>query len=72
VIDQIRDGLNIPEEKTRLSRTTLWNYGNTSSTSVGLTGKRLMSENIRPRDYVLNLSIGPGMTGGATLLRFGE
>jgi predicted naringenin-chalcone synthase len=71
VIDNIRDVLNIPEAKTQLSRDTLREYGNTSSTSVGITGKRLMSRNIQPRDFVLVLSIGPGITGGATLLRFG-
>jgi alkylresorcinol/alkylpyrone synthase len=71
VIDNLRDALDIPEEKTQLSRDTLRDYGNTSSTSVGITGKRLMSQNIRPGDYTLILSIGPGMTGGATLLRFG-
>jgi alkylresorcinol/alkylpyrone synthase len=72
VIDSIRDALGIPEEKTQLSRETLNRYGNTSSSSVGITGKRLMSQNISPGDYALILSIGPGMTGGATLLRFGS
>jgi alkylresorcinol/alkylpyrone synthase len=72
VIDRIRDILGIPEEKTRISRETLRDYGNTSSTSVGITGKRLMSEKIKPLDYAMIVSIGPGMTGGATLLRFGE
>ncbi len=70
VIDNIRDALDIPEEKTQLSRQTLSEYGNTSSTSVGITGKRLMSQDIHPGDYILVLSIGPGMTGGGTLLRF--
>jgi predicted naringenin-chalcone synthase len=70
VIDNIRDALDIPEEKTQLSRKTLAEYGNTSSTSVGITGKSLMSQDIRPEDYVLVLSVGPGMTGGGTLLKF--
>ncbi len=71
IIDNIRDVLGIDEEKTQLSRETLRDYGNTSSASVGITGKRLMAQDIHPEDYVLMLSIGPGMTGGATLLRFG-
>ncbi len=71
VLDNIRDALGIAEEKVRLSRETLRFFGNTSSTSVGITGKRLMAQNIKPGDYALVLSIGPGMTGGATLLRFG-
>jgi predicted naringenin-chalcone synthase len=72
VIDNLRDALDIPEEKTRLSRETLRDYGNTSSTSVGITGKRLIRKEITPGDYAMVLSIGPGMTGGATLLRFGQ
>jgi predicted naringenin-chalcone synthase len=72
VIDNIRDILGIPEEKTQLSRETLYEYGNTSSASVGITGKKLMSQDINRGDYVLVLSIGPGMTGGSTLLRFGN
>ena len=72
VIDKIRDKLHIPEDRTQLSRETLRKYGNTSSSSVGITGKRLMSENITPGDYAMILSVGPGMTGGATLLRFGS
>jgi predicted naringenin-chalcone synthase len=71
VIDHIRDALLIPEDKTILSRKTLREYGNTSSTSVGITGKKLMSEDIQPGQHVLVLSVGPGMTGGATLLQFG-
>ena len=70
VLDNIRDALGIPEEKMKLTRSTLRDYGNTSSTSVGITGKRLMSENIKQGDYILMVSVGPGMTGGATLLRF--
>jgi len=71
VLDNIRDALGIPEEKVSLSRETFKNFGNTSSTSVGITGKALMSKNIAPGNHVLVLSIGPGMTGGASLLRFG-
>lgn len=72
VIDKIRDELDLPEEKTRLSRQTLKDFGNTSSSSIGITGKRLMSENINKGDYVLVISIGPGITCGTTLLRFGN
>lgn len=71
VLDNIRDALGIDEKKMTLSRETLRLFGNTSSTSVGITGKRLMSQNIKPGDCTAILSVGPGMTGGATLLRFG-
>jgi predicted naringenin-chalcone synthase len=70
VLDNIRDGLGIAEEKMGLSRETLRLFGNTSSTSVGITGKRLMQQDVKPKDYVMVLSLGPGMTGGCTLLRF--
>ncbi|MBA7696353.1 3,5-dihydroxyphenylacetyl-CoA synthase [subsurface metagenome] len=71
VLDNIRDALGIAEEKVRLSRETLRLFGNTSSTSVGITGKRLMEQDVRRGDYAAVLSIGPGMTGGATILKFG-
>ena len=70
VLDNIRDALGIGEEKVRLSRKTLRNFGNTSSTSVGITGKGLMSQDIKPGDYAAVLSVGPGMTGGIALLRW--
>ena len=70
VLDNIRISLGLSEEQVRLSRETLRNFGNTSSTSVGISGKRLMSENISRGDFAIMVSIGPGMTGGATLLQF--
>lgn len=72
VLDNIRDTLRLPEDKVSLSRETLREFGNTSSTSVGITGKRLMSQDIHPGDYVAILSVGPGMSGGMTLCRFGD
>lgn len=71
VLDNIGDALGIEDSLLELSRSTLMDFGNTSSTSVGITGKRLMSEPIVPGDYAAVLSVGPGMTGGMTLLRFG-
>ena len=70
VLNNIRDALGISETKMNLSRETLSLFGNTSSTSVGITGKRLMAGDIRPGDYAAMLSIGPGMSGGCSLLRF--
>lgn len=72
VLDNIRDALSLPEEKLKISRETLRDHGNTSSTSVSITGKNLMSQDISPGDYVAALSVGPGMSGGCTLLRFPE
>lgn len=72
VLDVFRDELGIPEEKMKLSRKILRTYGNCSSTTIGLVGKHLMEENIQQGDWVLVASVGPGMSGGATLLRFPE
>lgn len=69
VLDNMRDALGLPEESMSLSRETLRLFGNTSATSVGITGKRLMQERQpRPGDYGLVISLGPGMTSGASLL----
>jgi predicted naringenin-chalcone synthase len=70
VIDSIKEKIGLSEEQASLSRETLRQFGNTSSTSVGLSGKSLMSEKIAQDDYAMMLSIGPGITGGATLLKF--
>ena len=72
VLDKIRDGLGLDESKVALSRETLRLFGNTSSTSVGITGKRLMLAERELKGYCLMVSVGPGMSGGATLLKFGE
>lgn len=72
VLDSIRDTLDIPEEKLKLSRETLQNFGNTSSATVGITGKLLMSQNVQPGQNIMVVSIGPGMFGGCTLCRFGD
>lgn len=70
VIDNIGKALGLPEEKLQLSRETLRLYGNTSSTSVGITAKKLMSEKIHPGDYVGMVNVGPGMSGSMLLLQF--
>ena len=71
VLDNIRDALNLPEEKLALSRWTLRNYGNTSATSVGITGKRLMELNrMKTGDHGLVVSVGAVLIEGATLLQW--
>lgn len=71
VLDNIRNRLNLPEAKMRLSRKVLAEHGNCSSTTIGIIGKELMSGEVHPGEYVMVVSVGPGMEGGATLLRFG-
>jgi alkylresorcinol/alkylpyrone synthase len=72
VITNIARALNLPEEKLTLSRETLQLCGNTSSTSVMVTGKRLMEQGIMPGQYIAMIAIGPGMYGSMTLLKFGS
>jgi predicted naringenin-chalcone synthase len=72
VLDNLRDALGLPEEKLFLSRKTLREVGNCSSATIGITGTMLMSQDISEGDYVMVLSVGPGMVGGCTLLQFGS
>lgn len=71
VLDIIRDSLGIREEKLRFSREFLSQYGNCSSATVGGVAKLLIQET-QPKDgdYLAIITVGPGMTGGMTLLRF--
>lgn len=70
VLDNVRDTLKMPEEKMVLSREILRKYGNCSSASIGIIGKRLMSENVVSGQYVMVVSFGAGLACGATLLQF--
>lgn len=72
VLDNIRDALGLSEEKLALSRKVLRTYGNCSSATIGIIGKTLMEDvETHPGDYGLVVSLGPGMTAGCTLLRWG-
>ncbi len=73
VLDKIRDNLGLPEEKLALSRQVLREVGNCSSTTIGIIGKKLMEEgHPQPGEYGVVVSLGPGITAGVTLLRWGE
>lgn len=72
VLDNLRDELGIPEEKFALSREALRLYGNCSSSSIGIVGKLLMSEDVKPGDWGLIVSLGAGLAAGATLLHWEE
>lgn len=71
VLRNIEKALGITQEKLELSTGVLRDFGNCSSATVGIIGKRLMSENIKGGDYVVVVTVGPGMRGGASILRFG-
>lgn len=70
ILTEIRDALGLPEKNMTISRETLRLYGNTSSTSIGITAKLLMMKE-NPSRFGVVISLGPGLTGGATLLRWG-
>lgn len=72
VLDNIRDKMGIAEDSMFFSRKALSLYGNCSSTTIGVIGKLLMEEsNPQEGEYGLVVSLGPGMTAGCTLLRWG-
>jgi predicted naringenin-chalcone synthase len=70
VLDNIRDELELPESKMTHSREVLRNYGNCSSSSIGIAGKLLMGENVKPGDWGVIISLGAGLAAGATLLKW--
>lgn len=72
VLDMTRENLEIPYEKARYSYEALRRYGNCSSSTVGIVGKLMMEGEEAPGGYAMMLNVGPGMTGDATLFRFGE
>jgi len=72
VLSNIADKLEIPEEKMALSREMLRLFGNCSSSSIGIVGKLLMGKDVRQGDWGLVVSLGAGLSAGATLLHWGE
>jgi len=71
VLDSVRDGLNLPDEKLVFSRSVLREHGNCSAATIGLIGKKMMEEGeFRRGDYGLVVAVGPGMTAGAALLKW--
>ena len=71
VLDAIRDRIGFNEEKLSFSREILRRCGNCSSVTIGLIGRELMkTKNPAPGERGLIISLGPGMTAGATLIRW--
>ena len=71
VLDMIAAEIGLPGEKLEYSQKFLRTNGNCSSATVGGIAKMLMQAE-RPSlgDYLAVVTVGPGMTGGCTLLRF--
>jgi len=72
VLNNLKDKLGIPEKKMALSREALRLFGNCSSSSIGIVGKLLMGGDVRPGDWGLVVSLGAGLSAGATLLHWEE
>lgn len=71
VLNNIRDALGLDDKALIWSRETLRRYGNLSSATIGVSAKIMMEEgHITPGDWVIMATVGPGMSGGACLLRF--
>jgi len=71
VLRNIRNSLGLSDDKLDLSMGVLRDFGNCSSSTVGIVGKRLMSENINLGDYGVIITVGPGITGGVSMLYWG-
>jgi len=75
VLDNVQNALGLPEIVMGPSREALRIYGNCSSTSVGLLSKNFMenrSEEVRPGDWGLVVTVGSGMSSSAMLIRWPE
>ncbi len=75
ILDNVRDEFGLPETAMSLSREALRNFGNCSSTSVGLLSKLFMDNRateIMWGDWGLILTVGSGMNANAILLKWGE
>jgi predicted naringenin-chalcone synthase len=71
VLEMIAGDLGLAEEKLKYSQKFLRTNGNCSSATVGGIAKMLMqSEKPAKGDRLAVVTVGPGMTGGCTLLRF--
>lgn len=71
VLDRIQEGLGLSKHSLDLSRQTLRLMGNVSSATVGITGKLLMLSGApQAGDRGMIVTVAPGMSGGASLLRW--
>jgi len=71
VLDRIQEGLALKEDGLRWSREVLKTLGDGSSATVGITGKFLMDSGVpKEGDLGVIVTVGPGMSGGCSLLRW--
>jgi len=69
IIEVIAKRFDVPMERVFL---TLYKYGNTSASSVGIALDELLQEkDLREEDHILLVAFGAGLTWGATILTCG-
>lgn len=73
VLDRIQEGLALREDALHWSREVLRNVGNVSSATVGICGKYLMESGApKEGDLGLIVTVGPGLSGGCSVIKFGD
>jgi predicted naringenin-chalcone synthase len=69
IINAVRDGVGIPEERLRPTRAILAEYGNMSSPTVWFVLQEILENGISPGDLCVMLAYGAGLSAHACLLR---
>jgi predicted naringenin-chalcone synthase len=69
ILTAVRDGIGIPEEKVRASRTVLSEFGNMSSPTVWFVLDEIMRRGVGPGDWCAMVAYGAGLSAHAFLLQ---
>jgi predicted naringenin-chalcone synthase len=69
IINAVRDGIGVPEEKLRATRTILANYGNMSSPTVWFVMEEILNNGIAAGEWCVMIAYGAGLSAHACLLR---
>ncbi|HBA90156.1 MAG TPA: type III polyketide synthase [Geobacter sp.] len=69
IIDAVRDGIGIPEERLWATRKVLSAYGNMSSPTVWFVLDEILQGGIRPGEWCVMVAYGAGLSAHAYLLR---
>ena len=69
IINAVRDGIGIPEERLRATRTVLEQYGNMSSPTVWFVLDEITRAGVSPGDWCVMVAYGAGLSAHALLLR---
>ena len=72
VLDKLQQLLELTDEHMQYSRDALQEWGNCSSSTVGIVGKLLMEQVAEPHGWAVMVNVGPGMVSNSVLLSFKE